>query len=82
MNAESSSGIVMTQGYVTRSGERKLLVVNKRDHEVTLTLPDAQGGKLEVVDQATGFNPPASSNIAGQSIKLGGLGVAVVTLPK
>jgi hypothetical protein len=82
VNAESSSGVVMTQGYVTSSGERKLLIVNKRDQEFTLTLPEAQGGKLEVVDQTTGSNPPASSKIEGPSIKLGGLGVAVVTLPE
>jgi hypothetical protein len=82
VEAESSSGFVMTQGYVTNCGERKLLIVNKRDREFTLTLPEAQGGKLEVVDQTTGSNPPASSKIESQSIKLGGLGVAVVTLPK
>jgi len=82
VNAESSLGTVMTQGYVTRSGERKLLIVNKRDQPISLTLAGAQGGKLEVVDQATAFNPPASSKIAGPSIKLGGLAVAVVTLPR
>ena len=81
VNTESSSGTVMTQGYVTRSGQRKLLIVNKRDNEISLKLPQAQGGKLEVVDQSTGFNPPSSEKIEGQSIKLGGLAVAVVTLP-
>jgi len=73
---------VMTQGYVTSRGERKLLIVNKRDREFTLTLPEAKGGKLEVVDQTTGSNPPAASTIDGDSFSLGGLGVAVVTLPK
>ena len=82
VNAESSSGLVMTQGYITRSGERKLLIVNKRDNEISLKLSEAQGGKLEVVDQTTGSSPPSSSKIEGQSIKLGGLAVAVVTLPK
>jgi hypothetical protein len=82
VNAESSVGTVMVQGYVTRSGERKLLLVNKRDSEISLKIPDAQGGNLAVVDQTTAFNPPASSKIEGQSIKLGGLAVAVVTLPK
>jgi hypothetical protein len=82
VDAESASSSVMTQGYVTSSGERKLLIVNKRDQELQLTLPEAKGGKLEVVDQATGSNPPASSRIEGETFKLGGLGVAVVTLPK
>jgi len=82
VNAESSLGTVMTQGYVTRGGERKLLIVNKRDKPISLTLAGAQGGRLEVVDQVTAFNPPASSKIDGPSIKLGGLAVAVVTLPR
>ena len=82
VNSESSSGFLTTQGYVTGGGERKLLLVNKRDHELNLSMPEAKGGTLEVVDQVTGFNPPASSSIDGESFKLGGLGVAVVTLPK
>jgi hypothetical protein len=82
VNSESSSGTVMTQGYVTASGERKILIVNKRDNEISLKLTGARGGKLEVVDLTTASNPPASCKIEGQSIKLGGLAVAVVTLPK
>jgi hypothetical protein len=82
VSVENSSGTVMTQAYVTSGGERKLLMVNKRDREFQIALPEAKGGKLEVVDQITGFNPPAASKIEGESFKLGGLGVAVVTLPK
>jgi len=82
VNAESSSGSLMTQGYVTSRGQRKLLIVNKRDSEFTLTLPEAKGGKLEVVDQTTGSNPPATSTIEGDKFSLGGLGVAVVTFAK
>ena len=82
VNAESSSGAVMAQGYVTRSGERKLLIANKRDRELTLMLPEAPGGRLEVVDQITGSNPPASRKIESPNIQLGGLSVAVVTFPK
>jgi hypothetical protein len=82
VNADGSTGALMVQGYITRSGARKFLIVNKRDHEISLKIPDSQGGKLEVVDQTTAFNAPASSRIDGQSVKLGGLAVAVVTLPK
>jgi hypothetical protein len=81
VTTESSSGTVMTQAYVTSSGERKVLIVNKRDQQISLKLAEAQGGKLEVVDQITASNPPASSKIDGQTINLGGLAVAVVTLP-
>ena len=82
VEAESSFGSVMVQGYVTRSGERKVLILNKRDRDIDLAMPEAKGGTLEVVDQTTGSNPPASGKIEGESFTLGGFAVAVVTLPK
>jgi hypothetical protein len=38
--------------------------------------------KIELIDLATGSNPPAASSIAGSTFKLGGFGVAAVTLAK
>jgi hypothetical protein len=82
VDVENPSGAVLMQGYVTAGGERKVLIVNKRDHEIRLTLAGAQGGKLEVVDQHTASNPPSSSVIDGDNFELGGYAVAVVSLPK
>lgn len=73
-------GYVMVQAYVSPSGERKLLLVNKRDRDFEISLPEAEGAKVEMIDLATGSNPPASGTIEGPSFKLGGFGVAVVTL--
>ena len=82
VEASSDSGYVMTQAFVSPSGERKLLLVNKRDREFEISLPEAGGGKIEMIDLTTGSNPPASSSIAGSTFKLGGFGVAAVTLAK
>jgi len=68
-------------GFVTRDGMRKLLLVNKRMWTVVASVPGASGGQLQVVDQQTGFQPPAVSQLGGDDIALGGLAVAVVTLP-
>jgi hypothetical protein len=78
----NSSAYVLTQGFVSSRGEREGLIVSKRDREFQLALPGIAGGRLQVVDQTTGPNPPASSTIAGDTITLGGLAVAVVTLPR
>lgn len=78
----SDSGYVMTQAMTSPNGERKLLVVNKRDREFEISLPENAGAKIEVVDQTTGSNPPASRSVTGSAFKLGGFGVAVVTLVK
>ena len=81
VETSSDPGYVMAQAYVTSGGERKILLVNKRDREFEIALPEASSGaKIEWIDLATGSNPPSSQSIAGSTFKLGGFGVAVVTL--
>ena len=82
VETSSGSGNVTAQAFVSPRGERKLLVINKREREFAVDLPEFGGGRLQMIDLATGSNPPASSSIAGTSIKLGGFGIAVVTLAK
>lgn len=68
-------------GFVTRDGKRKMLLVNKRDRTIVASVPGASGGRLEVVDQQTAFQPPAVAQLRSDDVTLGGLAVAVVTLP-
>jgi hypothetical protein len=72
---------VFAQGFLTRGGERKILLINKCDRTFELVLPGASGAGEEQVDQTTGFQPPAASQLSGDSLTLRGLAVAVVTLP-
>jgi hypothetical protein len=72
---------VFAQGFLTRGGERKVLLINKRDRTFELALPAAAGAREEHVDQTTAFQPPAASQLSGDSVTLQGLAVAVVTLP-
>ena len=72
---------VYAQGFITPQGKKKVLVVNKRDRVAQLLLPGATRARMEVVDQGTGFNPPSSSELTSEHLTLGGLAVAVVTLP-
>ena len=82
VESSADGGYVMTQAFVGANGEHKLLLVNKRERGCEISLPGSDGAKLEMVDLATGSNPPAVSTISGSSFKLGGFGVAVVTLAK
>jgi hypothetical protein len=72
---------VYSLGFVTHDGKRKLLLVNKRMWTVVASVPGASRGQLEVVDQRTGFQPPAASQLGTDDVTLAGLAVAVVTLP-
>ena len=82
VDTQSSGGEVLTQAFVSPRGERKVLIVNKRDRTYQVTVPEAKGGKVDVVDQITGAGLPASTTLEGDSFSLGGFGVAVVSLPR
>ena len=81
VETSADSGDVATQAFVSPRGERKLLLINKREREFDVELPEARGAKIEQIDLATGSKPPASNSIVGSRFKLGGLGVAVVMYP-
>ena len=72
---------VYYQGFLTRDGKRRLLLVNKRDRTIEVSVPGASGGREDVVDQTTASGPPASRRLDGETVSLGGYAVAVLTLP-
>ena len=47
---------VYASAFIGRSGDHKLLLINKRDHDVTLTLPEA-AKQIQLVDTTTGGGP-------------------------
>lgn len=76
-----TSGNLSILAVVTPQGKRRVLLVNKRDHELKISVPGAAGGTVEVVDQSTAFDPPASAQLESDNLTVKGLGIAVVTLP-
>jgi len=82
METHNEAPYVYAMGVATRDGGHKVLLVNKRDRTFKLAIPGAAGGRLEVVDQQTAFGPAAGGQLSSDEVELGGLAVAVVTLPK
>ncbi len=72
---------VYAQGFITPHDGRKVLLVNQRIAPVRVSLPESSGGRVEVVDEQTGSNPPSEAHMNGDAITLGSFAVAVVTLP-
>jgi hypothetical protein len=83
VEAESSPSLpyVYAIGFVTRDGKRRVLLVNKRNRTFEVSLSGASGAQVDYVDQTTAFQPPATQKLSGDSLKLAGYAVAVVTLP-
>jgi hypothetical protein len=75
----SSGSATDAQAFITPAG-KKLLLVNKRNSPVELTLPaEAKSATVSVVDEATGDGAARVSAQAGDKLKLAPFAVAVVT---
>jgi hypothetical protein len=72
---------VHAQAFIARDGKHKLLLVSKRDHEITVPLSAAAGATATVVDQTTKGDPARVEKLDGDSFRLPGFGVAVITWP-
>ena len=73
---------VYMQAFVTPSGARKLLLVNKREGDSRVEVPGAQNARMEFVDQTTGTSPVGSVQLSSDTVTLHGLTVAVLTFEK
>ncbi|MGA2987653.1 MAG: glycosyl hydrolase family 39 [Terriglobia bacterium] len=82
VDTDSNIPYVYAQAFVTPEGKHKILLLNKRNRAFDVTLPGAEGAQVQLVDQTTSFQPPASSTMTGNQITLGGFAVAAVTLAK
>jgi len=72
------SSDVSAQAFVT-SGGRKLLLVNKRNRESAVSLPDADKATALAVDPETGDNPARGVQLTTGTIKLEPFSVTVVS---
>lgn len=66
---------------ITKDGKKRILLVNKRDHEMKISIDGASGAQVEYVNQETALDPPASAKMNSDTLTLGGFEVAAVTLP-
>jgi hypothetical protein len=79
VDTKSDSSYVYALGFVGRTGEHKLLLVNKRDRDLEVALPQP-AISIQYVDLTTKDAPPRSHEIQGTNIGLRGYEVAVVTV--
>jgi len=73
---------VFAQGFATRGGKHRILIVNKRDRILEVSIPGGLGARVDVADQTTGSNPPATAQMNSEVLTLHGLAVAVVTMAR
>jgi len=81
VECEGSTSDLYTLAFMTRRGEKRVLLINKRDRAVDVSLTGASGGQIRYVDQPTGFGPPQIAKLTSDALRLTGFTVAVVTVP-
>jgi hypothetical protein len=69
---------IYAQGFVSSGNRRRLLLVNRRNRDIEITVPGATGATMRFVDQTTGFQPAASTKLGREVVRLDGYSVAVV----
>ena len=58
-----------------------MLLVNKRDRDIELTVPGVAGARQDYVDLTTEVRPAGLAKVEGDKVTLRALAVVVVTLP-
>jgi hypothetical protein len=82
VGTRTSGTAIAAQAFLTSAG-KKLLVVNKRNRDVTLALPETfAGGKVLTIDTKTGANGPAAGAVGGDQVLLHPFAVCVITSEK
>lgn len=72
---------IFGQGFMTKNEHRWVLLVNKRYASMEVMLPDASGGTMLIVNEASGFGPPIEKKLTSSQITLDPFTVAIVHMP-
>jgi hypothetical protein len=80
VQTDSKNPFVHAQAFVAKDGQRKVLLINKRDRSFELEISAASGGTVAVVDKRTSSQLAPSKILTNNRVTIEGLAVAVVTL--
>ena len=80
--ATSGSETVFARGFITPGGEKKILLVNKRNRPIETSILGVKGARMDYVDQVTAFGPPATEMVSADNVHFQGFAAGVVTLKK
>jgi hypothetical protein len=72
---------IFSQAFVGVNGRRWVLIVNKRYANVDVSLTGCSGGKMQIINEASGFGPPTEVALTSDQITLTAFSIAVVHMP-
>jgi hypothetical protein len=69
---------LLAQAFLLPDGTRKLLLVNKRAHPLTVQVAEPMGARESHTDATTGSAPPSTSSLSSDNVVLGPFSVSVL----
>jgi hypothetical protein len=72
---------IFSQAFVGKNGRRWVLIINKRYANVDVFLPGCTGGRMQIINEASGFGPATEVTLTLSQITLSPFAVAIVHMP-
>lgn len=72
---------IYSQAFTGVNGRRWVLIVNKRYANIDVSLAGCTGGKMQIINEASGFGPATEVTLTSDQITLSAFAIAVVHMP-
>jgi hypothetical protein len=72
---------IFSQAFVGKNGRRWVLIINKRYANVDVSLSGCSGGRMQIINEASGFGPPTEVTLTSNQITLDPFAIAVIHIP-
>ncbi len=72
---------IFSQAFTGQNGRRWVLIINKRYASVDVSLPGSSGGRMQIINEASGFGPAIEVTLTSDQITLTAFAIAVVHMP-
>ncbi len=72
---------VFSQAFVGKNGRRWVLIVNKRFANVDVSLSGSAGGRMQIINEASGFGPATEVTLTSNTITMTPFAIAVIHMP-
>ncbi len=72
---------ISSQAFVGKNGRRWVLIINKRYADVDVVLSGCTGGRMQIINEASGFGPATEIVLTADKITLSAFAVAVIHMP-
>ncbi|CAF5154273.1 unnamed protein product, partial [Rotaria magnacalcarata] len=72
---------IYSQGFVGKNNRRWILIINKRYANVDIFLPGCTGGRMQIINEASGFGPATEITLTLSRITLTPFAVAIIHMP-